>query len=71
MLSDGISYSYAGYWWLIHPPALVVVLTSPRSPSSATACATRSSSGCGATDRAEWHSVPTTGILAVEWPGWR
>lgn len=27
MLSDGISYSYAGYWWLIYPPGLVIVLT--------------------------------------------
>ncbi|HEX6443632.1 MAG TPA: ABC transporter permease [Streptosporangiales bacterium] len=27
MLSDGINYSYAGYWWLIYPPGLVIVLT--------------------------------------------
>jgi peptide/nickel transport system permease protein len=26
MLSSGISYTYAGYWWLIYPPGLAVVL---------------------------------------------
>lgn len=27
MLSDGINYGYAGYWWLIYPPGLAIVLT--------------------------------------------
>lgn len=27
MLSDGINYIYAGYWWLIYPPGLAIVLT--------------------------------------------
>lgn len=27
MLSDGINYIYAGYWWLIYPPGLTIVLT--------------------------------------------
>jgi peptide/nickel transport system permease protein len=26
MLSSGISYTYAGYWWLIYPPGLAIVL---------------------------------------------
>jgi peptide/nickel transport system permease protein len=25
MLSSGISYTYAGYWWLIYPPGLAIV----------------------------------------------
>jgi peptide/nickel transport system permease protein len=27
MLSDGVSYTYAGYWWLIYPAGLAIVLT--------------------------------------------
>lgn len=27
MLSNGINYSYAGYWWLIYPPGIAIVLT--------------------------------------------
>ncbi|GII31776.1 ABC transporter permease [Planotetraspora mira] len=27
MLSDGVNYSYSGYWWLIYPPGLAIVLT--------------------------------------------
>lgn len=27
MLSDGVSYTYAGYWWLIYPAGLFIVVT--------------------------------------------
>jgi peptide/nickel transport system permease protein len=27
MLSDGVSYTYAGYWWLIYPAGLFIVIT--------------------------------------------
>jgi peptide/nickel transport system permease protein len=27
MLSDGVSYTYAGYWWLIYPAGIGIVLT--------------------------------------------
>lgn len=27
MLSDGVNYTYAGYWWLIYPPGVAIVLT--------------------------------------------
>jgi peptide/nickel transport system permease protein len=27
MLSDGVSYTYAGYWWLIFPAGILIVLT--------------------------------------------
>jgi peptide/nickel transport system permease protein len=27
MLSDGVSYVYAGYWWLIYPAGLLIVIT--------------------------------------------
>lgn len=27
MLSEGVSYTYAGYWWLIYPAGLFIVLT--------------------------------------------
>jgi len=27
MLSDGVNYSFSGYWWLIYPPGLAIVLT--------------------------------------------
>jgi peptide/nickel transport system permease protein len=27
MLSDGVSYTYAGYWWLIYPAGLLIVIT--------------------------------------------
>ncbi len=27
MLSDGLNYIYDGYWWLIYPPGLAIVLT--------------------------------------------
>ena len=27
MLSTGINYVYAGYWWLIYPPGIAIVLT--------------------------------------------
>ncbi|HYW27987.1 MAG TPA: ABC transporter permease [Terriglobales bacterium] len=27
MLSNGLNYSYAGYWWLIYPPGIVIVVT--------------------------------------------
>ena len=27
MLSDGVSYTYAGYWWLIYPAGLLIVVT--------------------------------------------
>lgn len=27
ILSDGVNYSYSGYWWLIYPPGLAIVLT--------------------------------------------
>jgi peptide/nickel transport system permease protein len=27
MLSDGVSYTYAGYWWLIYPAGLAIVVT--------------------------------------------
>jgi peptide/nickel transport system permease protein len=26
MLSNGIGYTYDGYWWLIYPPGLAIVL---------------------------------------------
>ena len=26
MLSNGINYTYDGYWWLIYPPGLAIVL---------------------------------------------
>lgn len=26
MLSSGLSYTYAGYWWLIYPPGVLIVL---------------------------------------------
>jgi len=27
MLSNGLNYSYSGYWWLIYPPGVAIVLT--------------------------------------------
>jgi peptide/nickel transport system permease protein len=27
MLSDGLNYTYSGYWWLTYPPGLAIVLT--------------------------------------------
>jgi peptide/nickel transport system permease protein len=27
MLSDGLSYIYDGYWWLIYPAGLAIVIT--------------------------------------------
>ncbi|MBJ7597034.1 MAG: peptide ABC transporter permease [Candidatus Nephthysia bennettiae] len=27
MLSSGLNYTYAGYWWLIYPPGIAIVLT--------------------------------------------
>jgi len=27
MLSNGINYLYSGYWWLVYPPGLAIVLT--------------------------------------------
>ena len=27
MLSDGVSYTYAGYWWLIFPAGIAIVTT--------------------------------------------
>jgi hypothetical protein len=27
MLSDGLNYAYSGYWWLIYPAGLAIVLT--------------------------------------------
>jgi peptide/nickel transport system permease protein len=27
MLSDGLNYVYAGYWWLIYPAGLAIVIT--------------------------------------------
>jgi peptide/nickel transport system permease protein len=27
MLSDGINYIYDGYWWLIYPPGIMIILT--------------------------------------------
>jgi peptide/nickel transport system permease protein len=27
MLSDGLNYMYDGYWWLIYPPGIAIVLT--------------------------------------------
>jgi peptide/nickel transport system permease protein len=27
MLSDGVSYTFAGYWWLIYPAGLAIVIT--------------------------------------------
>ena len=27
MLSDGLNYLYDGYWWLVYPPALVLITT--------------------------------------------
>ena len=27
MLSDGVAYTYAGYWWLIYPAGLAIVVT--------------------------------------------
>jgi peptide/nickel transport system permease protein len=27
MLSDGLNYAYSGYWWLIYPPGIIIVLT--------------------------------------------
>jgi len=27
MLSNGLNYSYAGYWWLVYPPGVAIVIT--------------------------------------------
>ena len=27
MLSEGLNYTYSGYWWLIYPPGVAIVLT--------------------------------------------
>jgi peptide/nickel transport system permease protein len=27
MLSNGLNYTYSGYWWLIYPPGIAIVLT--------------------------------------------
>jgi peptide/nickel transport system permease protein len=27
MLSSGLNYTYAGYWWLVYPPGIAIVLT--------------------------------------------
>jgi peptide/nickel transport system permease protein len=26
MLTDGVNYVYQGYWWLIYPPGIAIVL---------------------------------------------
>ena len=27
MLSSGVNYTFAGYWWLIYPAGIAIVLT--------------------------------------------
>jgi peptide/nickel transport system permease protein len=27
MLSDGLNYTYSGFWWLTYPPGLAIVIT--------------------------------------------
>jgi peptide/nickel transport system permease protein len=27
MLTDGVNYAYSGYWWLVYPPGIAIVLT--------------------------------------------
>jgi len=27
MLSNGLNYSYSGYWWLVYPPGIAIVIT--------------------------------------------
>jgi peptide/nickel transport system permease protein len=27
MLSNGLNYLFDGYWWLVHPPAIILFVT--------------------------------------------
>jgi peptide/nickel transport system permease protein len=27
MLSDGLNFVYSGYWWLVYPPGIAIVVT--------------------------------------------
>jgi peptide/nickel transport system permease protein len=27
MLSNGLNFSYSGFWWMIYPPGLAIVIT--------------------------------------------
>ncbi len=27
MLSDGLNYLFDGYWWLVYPPAVILIVT--------------------------------------------
>ena len=27
MLSDGLNYLFDGYWWLVYPPAIILIVT--------------------------------------------
>jgi peptide/nickel transport system permease protein len=27
MLSDGLNYLFDGYWWLVYPPAIILIIT--------------------------------------------
>jgi peptide/nickel transport system permease protein len=27
MLSNGLNYTYSGYWWLVYPPGIAIVVT--------------------------------------------
>ena len=27
MLANGLSYLFDGYWWLVYPPAIILIIT--------------------------------------------
>jgi hypothetical protein len=27
MLTDGLSYLFDGYWWMVYPPAIILIIT--------------------------------------------
>jgi peptide/nickel transport system permease protein len=27
MLSNGLNYLYDGYWWMVYPPAIILIIT--------------------------------------------
>ena len=27
MLTDGLNYLFDGYWWMVYPPAIILIIT--------------------------------------------
>ena len=45
MLTDGLSYLFDGYWWMVYPPAIILIITVIASTWSERRSATRWTSG--------------------------